>query len=50
MKTTLQRITAALLLAASLAACGGGDWSCDTTEPADGKKAIPAEPCDESKI
>ena len=50
MKTTLQRITAALLLAASLAACGGGDWSCDAPDVPEGKKAVPAEPCDESKI
>lgn len=36
----------AALLCTTLAACGGGDWECPPPPAvAEGKKAIPAEPC-----
>lgn len=39
------RLVAALIVAAALAACGGGDECPTPQEVAEGKKAIPAEPC-----
>ena len=54
LKRALLRL--ALLLAAvaallALAGCGGGDWDCpEPPAVADGKKAIPADPCREAEI
>lgn len=43
--TAVLRLVAALIVVTTLAACGGGEECPTPQEVAEGKKAIPADPC-----